>query len=253
MIKRSLLISLILIGFFIGWEMLKTKANGSGDYTYLAFFLPFFLGIMIFTTYKTIKQQQEIWNSIVITVDDVYVSRQQTGMSETRIEPSQVTKIEENQHGLWIQTDSKTHAIIIPLQLEQADYLEIREVLSNWEDIKPPSMAKSAKEYAIAILFTLGMIVMLLSPFIWLSLLVGIPVIIYFRYSSNLIQNTPGIDPKYKKSTKFIYYWLIFMLVMSTFAKLQIRSFRKEIREESVPQQVILPRQLNNFKSYFLS
>ncbi|MEL7421016.1 MAG: hypothetical protein AAGK10_21005, partial [Cyanobacteria bacterium J06555_3] len=73
--------------------------------------------------------QQEIWNSIVITVD-VYVSRQQTGMSETRIERSQVTKIEENQHGLWIQTDSKTHAIIIPRQLEQADYLEIREVLS---------------------------------------------------------------------------------------------------------------------------
>ncbi|MEL7421018.1 MAG: hypothetical protein AAGK10_21015 [Cyanobacteria bacterium J06555_3] len=127
------------------------------------------------------------------------------------------------------------------------------QVLSNWEEIKPPSMAKSAKEYAIAILFTLGMIVMLLSPFIWLSLLVGIPVIIYFRYISNIIQGTPGIKSNQKKSIKFIYYWLIFMLVMGIFVKLQIRSFRKQIREESVSQQVILPRQSNDFESYFCS
>lgn len=136
-------------------------------------------------------------------------------------------------------------------KLEQADYLEIRETLSNWAEIQPPSVAKSAKECATAIIFTLGMIVMLISSYIWLSLLVGIPVIVYFRYSNNLMQNTPGIDPKFKKSSKFMYYWLIFMLVMGTFVKLQIRSLRKQFREESAPQQVMLPKQLNDLESYF--
>ena len=241
-IKRLLIALILLTVFLVGLELWKIKANGDGNLTHLIIFIPVLLGAYIFTARKVISQQKEIWDSIIINIDNDYISRQQIRIPEVRIERTEVTAIEENKCGLWVKTENKARSLIIPIQLEQVDYLEIKETLISWTEAGIVTPTNNREDLLLAVAYIIAFIVLFLSFNIWLNFILGAAIIAYYAYTNKLIQNNVSVDPQYKKIYKRMFVWTILIVLFNTFGKLYMISAIKNLKEKSNKSpQVVLP------------
>ena len=241
-IKRLSLASILLTVFLGGLELWKIKANGDGNLTYLIISIPVLLGAYIFTARKVISQQKEIWDSIIINIDNDYISRQQIRIPEVRIERTEVTAVEENKFGIWVKTENKARSLVIPIQLEQADYLEIKETLINWTEAGIVTPAHNRKDLVLIVTYVIAFIVLFLSFNIWLNFILGAAIIAYYAYTNKLIQNNVSVDPQFKKTYKRMFVWTILIVLLNTFGKLYMILGIKKLKEElNESPQVVLP------------
>ena len=134
-IIRMTLFSGTIFGLIIGWEVWQNRSNGEENLLALLLFVIIIITTSCFSIARIVSQQKKIWNSIRINLASDYISRQQIRVPEVKIYRSETTAIEEYKTGILIKTADKGRAIAIPIQLEQADYLEIEETLTNWNDI----------------------------------------------------------------------------------------------------------------------
>ena len=235
-IRRDLIIRLGLIftlifGGIIGWEIWQNRSNGEGDLYSLILIAAVLIFTGIFGIGKAIAQQQEIWNSIEINLDSDYISRQQVRVPEVKIYRSEIATVESDKAGIWVKADDKARTIVIPAQLDRADYLEIKETLTNWQG-EEIAAVKRNKEMAIAIAYIVAFLILFLSFNIWLNFILGIGIIIYNIYTNKLIQNNVSIDPQFKKTYKRNLAITTFLVLINTFGKIYLLSAIKRIKQE---------------------
>lgn len=134
-IIRMTLFSGTIFGLIIGWEVWQNRSNDEGSLLALLLFVIVMVATSFFSIARIVSQQKKIWNLIRINLASDYISRQQIRVPEVKIYRLEITAIEEYKTGILIKTADKGRATAIPIQLEQADYLEIKETLTNWNDI----------------------------------------------------------------------------------------------------------------------
>ena len=235
--KQTQLSSLILIIFFLVLDIWKYFSTGETNFTSVIIGIIVVVILSIVTTNKVIKERKEIWNSLEIRLEDNYISRQQIRIPEVRINREEITAIQESKHGLCILTNDKTRSLLIPIELEQADYLEIKETLSNWTEIKPLSTTQQFKNISIVVLYSTIFIGLFISPFIWLNVILGSILIIWSYYSVDIINKMSGVDPKFKKANKKIFFWTLFIVLINIFGKWYLISRFGLFQQQSPPQQ----------------
>lgn len=249
LIVRLLLISLIPLVLIFGWEVWQIIQTGEGNLSTFWFIVPIFLGTIIFNLRRTIAQQREIWNSIEIEIDHNRILYRQLRIPEVVLERSKIINIIESKQGLCIQTADRTRSLLIPINLDRADYLEIKTILSNWTEIKPASTANNIRNIILVIIYVLGFIIFLFSPYIWLSLVLGIAIIVYNQYFNRLIQRHEAIDPQSKKFLSRSFILTIFIVCFSIFGKLSLRYvFPKYLEKDRQSEQSLLHPKFSNKK-----
>lgn len=233
LIWRLLLISLIPLALIFGWEVWQIIQTGEGNLSTFWFIVPIFIGTIVFNLRRTIAQQREIWNSIEIEIDHNRISYQQLRLPEVTIERSQITSITESKQGLYLQTADKTRSLGISINLDRADYLEIKTILSDWTEIKPASTRNNLRNIFIVTIYLLCFIVFWISPYIWLSLILGIAIVAYNQYFNRIIQRHEAIDPQYKKVYNRSFIIMTFVICIIIFSKLSLRYFFPKYLEEN--------------------
>jgi len=168
------IISGLVFGSIIGWDIWQNRNNNESDFSYLILVLIIIVATTIFSIRKAVLQQQQIWNSIEIKLDDDYISRQQIRIPEVKIYRSEITEIEEHKHGLIVKTVDKGRLLAIPIQLDRADYLEIKDTLKNWQGSEILAAKTNRRDIALAIAYLVAFLLLFLSFNIWAQL--------YFRH-----------------------------------------------------------------------
>lgn len=150
---------------------------------------------------------------------------------------------------MYLQTADKARSLGISINLDRADYLEIKSILSDWAEIKPASKATAIRNAILITVYLLGFIVFLISPYIWLSLILGIAIIAYSQYCNRLIQRHEAIESQYKKVSNRSFILTIFIVCISLFSKLSWRyilpKYLEKIRQT---EQTFLHPKFSNTK-----
>jgi hypothetical protein len=112
--------------------------------------------LLLFLIPADIRNRRTLWRSVRVEVGDDRIAVRHMGVpgihilpqSEVRVRREQITAVQETPAGLEISTPYDPQALIIPVQLDEADRREIAATLSTWCGIQP--QPSSASDSAIA-------------------------------------------------------------------------------------------------------
>lgn len=132
-------IALALVAFFAFPE---TSSYAVLLVVFVFLFLPIGTVLMLLA-------QKKLWQLVEVEMGDCYIAVRHGGVplevrilpqSKTRVESVQITAIREKSYGLVISTQYDSEALVIPVQLDDADYREIAATLSAWCPVQPKSL-----------------------------------------------------------------------------------------------------------------
>jgi hypothetical protein len=201
---------MIFLAIIVGVFIYNAKDNWPFGLPGIAIFIAF----LWFFAYRSIKQQQAIWESIKIEVGDDYIARQQIRIPQIRINRGEVTAVWEVGNGLCILTADKFRSLSIPKELDSPDYEEIKSALSTWANIQPKSRGAQIKNTALTIMLLIGIGIIFLSTSAWLVLAAGLAVIPYSTFFFLQLPRHKGIDPKLRR-TWIIGFGLLLLITGS--------------------------------------
>lgn len=192
----------------------------SSDVNTLPFVMPIILAALAFGIYKGLRRQKQIFDSFVLTIDDMAITREQDLMPTMSIPIDEIQQIVKSSKGTFvIKGNSPQEVIGIPSQIENSDELE--SVLSRLKDITISDDKSLFQKYQwlLPILTVILMVITYLSTNKLIIGIAGTTLTIGLIYSLVTSQQSKHIDKKTKKSM-----WLVLIVLLSiiaiTYAKL---------------------------------
>ena len=242
LIMRLVIISGLIFGGIVGWEFWQHRRNGEGELLTLVLIVVVLIGASIYGISKAIAQQQAIWNSIAIRLGNDYISRQQIRVPEVKIYRSEISKIEENRAGIWVKTSDRGRTIVIPAQLDRADYLEIKETLIGWQGAAITQAKSNRIELIFAVAYLVAFVALFFAFNIWLHLIIASIILAYNIYTYRLIKKNVALDPQFRKTYNKALMTTTFIVLANTFAKVHLLSEIKHRKPETHqnPQTLLL-------------
>jgi hypothetical protein len=104
-------------------------------------------------TFFLLRRHKGLWQQVKVEVGDCYITVRHGGVPlevrilpqpEVRVESGQITAIRKMPYGLVISTQYDSEALVIPAQLDNADYQEIVATLSAWCPVQAKSLDTTA-------------------------------------------------------------------------------------------------------------
>lgn len=157
---------------------------------------------------------QEIWQSIRVEMSDDFVARSQIRIPQIRINRMDVTAVEEGWFGLLVRTSDRSRSLILPRQLDDADFQEIRNRLASWRPIQPRSVWAQLRNYLVSVILLIAFGMLFFSRSLWLVCLAGLGLTGSYGYFYWMIRKAEGIDPRVRR--RFIWF-TIFPFIVTVF------------------------------------
>lgn len=173
-----------------------------------------FAAVLAIAVSRSLRQVNEVWDSIKVEVGDDYVARSQVRIPQVRIPRDEITAIEEIEGGLCIRTADKWRTLAIPADLDDRDYQEIRSKLSAWRPIRPKSAKARVQNVLLLVVLLVGFGILLISTSLWLVLGVGLVMVGYYGYWYWTMRRVEGIDPQQRRSLLVVFLIPIFIMAL---------------------------------------
>jgi hypothetical protein len=152
---------ILFIAVIIGTgATLLTNKNVSTNASAYVILLMVVLGVFIYNTVKTIKQEKEIYKSYKLTIDADHLSRQQNGLPVANLFFNDISQIVETRQGNLIVKGQPGKYIVVPATIES--YEIAKGILGS---IKPITQSTPKKSHQI---------LLMLTPLVCVSLMAGV-------------------------------------------------------------------------------
>jgi hypothetical protein len=167
--------------------------------------------VLTYSLWRGWRQNKEILESIRIKINDEYIARSQVRIPQILINRQEVTSIEEIGAGLCIRSADKTTSLLIPNNLDESDYQEIKNILSYWSTIHPQSPKTKILSITLVVVLITAFSIIFFSSSLWLGLIAGLFLLVYYGYYYWSLRQTKAVDPRYMRA---ILIGLIISLLM---------------------------------------
>jgi hypothetical protein len=152
---RSVLLVILAEGIAVTMYLLSPLVGGriTTLATVAVILLPLLLLLLI---PADIRKRRTLWRLVKVEVGDDHIAVRHMGVpgihilpqAEARVRRERITAVQETPAGLEISTPYDPQALVIPVQLDEADRREIAATLSTWCAVQPAS--SRASDSAIA-------------------------------------------------------------------------------------------------------
>jgi len=210
-IQRMVIMFVITFGIIIALDYWR---SGTVSFTILIISFLFLGGIMAFIVFRNLKRFVEIWESAKVEVGEDYIARSQLRIPEVRVDRADITYVEETGSGLYIHTADKRRTLIIPIELDNADYQEIKELLSTWTAVKPRSVMATTQNIMLLVVLIIGFGILFVSTSLWVVLLTGIAMTGFYGYIYWRWRNAEGVDPRYRRNFLIMAAFPLFLTII---------------------------------------
>lgn len=146
---------MIIVWGAVSFSILKDDyKNGGGTAVW------FMLGLALFYVYlvfRIAKKRKKLYESFVLVIDDISITRKQDGFKDVRISISEVSIIEKNaSNRLTIRGKSNVpfERILIPSQID--DYGRVEEILAGIKPITVNAKPNYLEKYGLLIIILLA-------------------------------------------------------------------------------------------------
>jgi hypothetical protein len=219
LILRMGMIFVVLIGImaYLAPNLLANYETTSGTLVNWLYFLPGLIigvGLVGFTLYRSVDTQVDLWKSIIVELGDDYIQRSQVRIPAIRIQRSEIVTIEEMAQGLCIRTSNTLRSVIIPIELADPEYSEIKNTLSSWASIQPQSAAKKMMDSTLGFVFLVCFGIIFFATAVWLVLLAALVILVYYTYFFWLLLRSEGVDPQFRRSFASTLGFVFMIVVM---------------------------------------
>jgi type III secretory pathway component EscS len=197
--------------------LLISLFNSNGQTTEvntLPFVIPIIIGALAFGLFKGLNRQKQIFNSFILTIDEIEVTREQALTPAISIPVSEIQQIIKNSKGTFvIKGKSPQEVIGIPSQIENSEALE--SFLSELKSITVSDDKSFVQKYqwVFPLLTVILMVITYLSTNKLLVGITGTTLTIGLIYSFITTQRSKHIDKKTKKSM-----WLVLIVLFAVIA-----------------------------------
>jgi hypothetical protein len=171
--------------------------------------------IFAFSVYRVLAQLRRIWESIEIEIGGEYVARRQARIDEKRLSREEVVAVQETERGLIIRARDRSRSMFVPAQLEEQGYEEVKATVLDWAPEEETSSQGKARKFVLVTSFVLGYLVVLLSWSRWLTLFVGIGMIVFLTYLYWLRRHDERAVSLFRK----LYPGVVVTIALVTFIK----------------------------------
>ena len=209
-IRKAILIKsipILLLATFGGLAISNFNTNRQqSDDNVFPFVIPLVLGALVFGLYRGVNRQKEIFESYILTLDNVGITREQHNTPTVTISNEDLSAIIKNSDGSFtIKGNSSVNVIGIPSQIDNYEQLEMLLTKKRQISIKynEPFFQKFSGLLSI---LTIG-----LMAAVYISkdkIIVGVSgsvLLAVLGFSFFEIQRSKNFDSKTKKGT----WWLI--------------------------------------------
>lgn len=209
-IRKAMLIKAIpisLLAAFGGLAISHFNTNGQqSDVNVFPVVIPLVLGALAFGLYRGVNRQKEIFDSYVLTIDNIGITREQRNTPTIIITKTDLNEIIKNSNGSFtIKGNSTVNVIGVPSQIE--DYERLEKLLSEIRQISSKTSEPVFQKFrGLLSILTIG-----LMAAVYISkdkVIVGISgtiLLVVLGYSFFEVQRSKNIDSKTKKGM----WWLI--------------------------------------------
>lgn len=191
-----------LVGLLIG---------GRGNLTSPAvvIIVPVFALLIAFSLFNSLRQQQRLWASYRLVVDENAIKRIQHGLPDIMIEKSELAKIVETASGgLAVHATNPNRQIVIPATLD--GYSTVRSQLADWHAIETlsPTSAKwlSIQPVAWGLFALVAFMTTMLATNTILVVVAGTLLLALLLLSLVLIQRSRYLTTQTKRASWFIIF-----------------------------------------------
>jgi hypothetical protein len=181
------------------------------DITSWLFVIPLILGSMSFGLYLSLKKQKELFESYVLTIDDMSITRTQNNTPTIRIPKSEISEIIKNSNGSFsVKGNSLLNMIGIPAQINNYERLE--HIISEIKELS----IKTSEPFLQKFQWRISILTIGLMAAVYISgnkLTVGTSgtiLLIILGYSFFVLQKSKNIDRNTKKTA-----WIVLLVTTS--------------------------------------
>lgn len=223
-IRKKILIRVIpVMVLALAAGIISSQINAqekAADVNILPFFIPFIVGVMGFTVWRSLKKQQKLLESYVLTIDENVITREQLNTEEITIYFHEVKEIiKNNVGGIAIKGFDKTDVILIPAQIEK--HAELEALLSQVKPITAPNASVSLLNKLSPLLSLAGIGLMLTVYLASNKIIVGIAGtlgIALLGYSIYEVRRNKNIDKRTKNRV-----WVVLIVLASILTTMIIK------------------------------
>lgn len=94
--------------------------------------IPFILLVFAVTGWYALRQRRKYWEAFELSIRDNTLIRRAFKEPDVRIKRSKISGLREVQHGLILSTPGRENMLLIPRDLRDRDYEEIKRTLETW-------------------------------------------------------------------------------------------------------------------------
>ncbi len=218
-LMRSIPIMLIAASAGAVIPLINSQEKAS-DASFLFIFIPIIIGVMGFSIWNSLKKQQKLLESYLLTIDGNVITREQLNTEEITIYFHEVKEIiRGNQGALAIKGFDKTEIIYVPTHIER--YGELEALLSQIKPITAPSATASLLQKVSPFLSLVGIGLMLTVYLASNKILVTIAGTLFLGllgYSFYEVRRNKNIDKKTKNRI-----WFALVVALSIIATMYMK------------------------------
>jgi hypothetical protein len=144
------------------------------------------LGGVALSTRVALRQQQRTWESLRIELGEDEVAFRQEGAPEMRLRREEVTALHETGGGVLVRTEIKFRALIIPNDLDPADYEEIKATLSTWAPLQGETPAARVRSSGVSLALLVGLGIIVLSGSLGLVVVASLAMCGYYVHEEGV-------------------------------------------------------------------
>lgn len=129
-IRRNIILTYIamaLIGLGVVYLYIREALFGQAW-----MLIPFILLLFFIAGWFALRQRRKYWEEFQLLVKDNLLVRRAHKSPELRIKRSELTGVKEVRHGLILSTPARKNMLLIPRDLPDDDYQEIKRTLKKW-------------------------------------------------------------------------------------------------------------------------
>lgn len=175
--------------------------------------------LVVFSFRRSIESQRRIWTSYELLVGPDSVLRRMNGLNELEVRRDEVKAIQQQKHGLILETFSARKNLAVPDSL--AEFEEVYNRLTEWMPATEQKQAAwNQSPYLLPMVLVVELILFALffvSNKSWLELGTGVPLLAGLVLCLVLIQRNSQLDQKTKRKM-----WLVILPVMGIVVRLAL-------------------------------
>ena len=172
--------------------------------------VPFFLLIVLFVIMNLIKKQKRAWETFELSIDESKIERSQEGYPTISITKTDIKEAILAKNGsITLVAQPNANSIIIPFSVNNKE--ELLQIISSFTTVRELKKNNSLLYmYGAGILSLIALFSFMLSTNFYLTIGLGVVLLIFNIWSFIQIQRNKNLDKKVKRAS----YFMIFMLIV---------------------------------------